>query len=509
MKQRWFGMIAMAACLWLALSPLAQAAGRLTLPSALTSIDEEAFEYVAADELVVPANCASIGAGAFAHSKLRRAYLPSTVTFIGTGAFEDCDSLTCVVEPDSYALSWCAENGVPYEVLESIPAVPVGSIELSNRFIVLGPGETFTAHAAVLPADATIPALQWTIADESVATVDGEGGITAVDEGETTLTASATDGSGAFASCSVRVCPHAEYRALLVGERNFYTDDGDVWGTVPRNAGDTGLMRDMLTSVSAPDGGRYTGRITVAIDLSKAEIHAAIGEAFADAGEDDVSLFFIASHGDYTSTGAAAGRLTMSRGEGLQFDELAAWLSEVPGKVVVVVESCGAGAAIYLPEGEEDGDAGDGGVFAASEDPLADFTQRLVEAFAEIDPGVAAPEDVIFATPSESGTGALRVENKFYVLTAAAYQEQSWGATAYNYFTKWLTDGVGLSGVMPADTARYGGDDDGVATLYELYRYVSKVGDKKKFTQDGVNLYSQHVQVYPAAAEDSLPMFTR
>ena len=279
MKQRWFGMIAMAACLWLALSPLAQAAGRLTLPSALMSVDEEAFEYVAADELVVPANCASIGAGAFAHSKLRRAYLPSTVTFIGTGAFEDCGSLTCVVEPDSYALSWCAENGVPYEVLESIPAVPVGSIELSNRFIVLGPGETFAAHAAVLPADATIPALQWTIADESVATVDGEGGITAVDEGETTLTASATDGSGAFASCSVRVCPHADYRALLVGEKNFYTDDGDVWGTVPRNAGDTGLMRDMLTSVSAPDGGRYTGQITVAIDLSKAEIHAAIGEA--------------------------------------------------------------------------------------------------------------------------------------------------------------------------------------------------------------------------------------
>ena len=148
-------------------------------------------------------------------------------------------------------------------------------------------------------------------------------------------------------------------------------------------------------------------------------------------------------------------------------------------------------------------------MFAAAEDPLADFTQRLVEAFAEIDPGVAAPEDVIFATPSESGTGALRVENKFYVLTAAAYQEQSWGAAAYNYFTKWLTDGVGLSGVMPADTARYGGDDDGVATLYELYKYVSKVGDKKRFTQDGVNLYSQHVQVYPAAAEGSLPMFTR
>ena len=505
-KKRWFGVFTLIVCLRLALSPLALAASRLTLPSELTSVDEEAFEYVAADELVVPAGCTSIGAGAFAHSGLRRAYLPSMVTFIGAGAFEGCDGLTFVVEPDSYALSWCVENGVPYEVIDAIPAVPVSSIELSSRFIVLGPGESFAARAEALPADATVPDLQWTIADEAVATINGEGVITAVNEGETTLTVSATDGSGAAASCSVRVCPHADYRALLVGERTFYTDDGGIRDIVPRNAGDTRLMCDMLTSVSAPDGGRYTGRITVATDLSKAEIHTAIGEAFSGAGEDDVSLFFIASHGDYTSTGAAAGRLSMSRGEGLQFDELAAWLGEVPGKVVVVVESCGAGAAIYL-SGEEN--EGKSGVFTASTDPLADFTQRLVEAFEAVDPGVAASDDVIFVARSKSGTGALRVENKFYVLTAAAYQEQSWGAPEYNYFTKWLTDGVGLSGGMSADTALYGGDDDGVATLYELYGYVSRVGDKKKFTEDGVHLYSQHVQVYPDVAEGSLPMFTR
>ena len=63
--------------------------------------------------------------------------------------------------------------------------------------------------------------------------------------------------------------------------------------------------------------------------------------------------------------------------------------------------------------------------------------------------------------------------------------------SSYNYFTMWLTEGIGTSGDMPADT-----DGNGKTTLNELYQYISDVGDNYPFRDGGV--YYQHVQVYPA-----------
>ena len=41
--------------------------------------------------------------------------MADSVTEIGYGAFEDCDSLkTVIVGRDSYALTYCRENGLPY-----------------------------------------------------------------------------------------------------------------------------------------------------------------------------------------------------------------------------------------------------------------------------------------------------------------------------------------------------------------------------------------------------------
>ena len=84
--------------------------------------------------------------------------------------------------------------------------VPVESVSLDKtEYIFNTIGNTLTLHATVLPADATDKRVSWTSDKEDVATVDSNGRVTAVGNGTATIKATANDGSGIFASCSLSV----------------------------------------------------------------------------------------------------------------------------------------------------------------------------------------------------------------------------------------------------------------------------------------------------------------
>lgn len=80
-------------------------------------------------------------------------------------------------------------------------------IVLGDSAVQLKPGETKELTAAVLPENATDKNITWTSGDETVATVDSHGTITALEPGQTTITATAQDGSGVSAACQVTVLP--------------------------------------------------------------------------------------------------------------------------------------------------------------------------------------------------------------------------------------------------------------------------------------------------------------
>jgi uncharacterized protein YjdB len=108
-------------------------------------------------------------------------------------------------------------------------AVSVESITL-NETATIKVGKTQTLSATVNPANATNKALEWTSSDNSIATVDQNGVVTGVTIGDATITCSATDGSGASASCLVTVeetvssnLP-AEYQEV----EYLYTNDRDM-----------------------------------------------------------------------------------------------------------------------------------------------------------------------------------------------------------------------------------------------------------------------------------------
>ena len=96
----------------------------------------------------------------------------------------------------SVTIEVTAENGKAkqnYE-LRLVEKIPVASIELNPKEVVILENSKIKIKAKVNPIDATYQDLSWSSLDEEVATVDQEGNVTAVKAGETTIAATAENG---------------------------------------------------------------------------------------------------------------------------------------------------------------------------------------------------------------------------------------------------------------------------------------------------------------------------
>ena len=83
--------------------------------------------------------------------------------------------------------------------------IPVTNLELNKDSLTLQEKGSDTLTAAVEPANATNKNVTWESSDTSIAKVDANGIVTAISAGSATITATAADGSGVSASCSVTV----------------------------------------------------------------------------------------------------------------------------------------------------------------------------------------------------------------------------------------------------------------------------------------------------------------
>ena len=81
----------------------------------------------------------------------------------------------------------------------------VTSVSLNKNSMSKNVGESEQLTATVLPNDATNKTLAWTSSNSSIASVDQDGTVHALGAGTATITASATDGSGKYATCTVTV----------------------------------------------------------------------------------------------------------------------------------------------------------------------------------------------------------------------------------------------------------------------------------------------------------------
>ena len=91
----------------------------LTLPSALSVIEEEAFMGATGmTRIALGAKTTQIGSRAFAQiPALKQAELPASVQTIADNAFEGSDSVVVLCEEDSCAQAFCKANEMEYLVI--------------------------------------------------------------------------------------------------------------------------------------------------------------------------------------------------------------------------------------------------------------------------------------------------------------------------------------------------------------------------------------------------------
>jgi uncharacterized protein YjdB len=134
-----------------------------------------------------------------------------TVALRNENAGADTYTLTATVGSGTYTFSKSGitfENGKYYDIRVPMNAKKVSSISLNKTSASLAIGGTVELSVSnVSPSDAVDKTVTWSSSNSSVASVNSTGVVTAEAAGSATITATANDGSGKTATCSVTVYP--------------------------------------------------------------------------------------------------------------------------------------------------------------------------------------------------------------------------------------------------------------------------------------------------------------
>ena len=281
------------------------------------------------------------------------------------------------------------------------------------------------------------------------------------------------------------------YRALLIG--NTYPNQDNF---LPGCDNDAYAMRDMLSRMP---GTPYS--ISVQLNLSDSRMINAIRTTFADADANDVSLFYYSGHGANSPDTAFHGALVGTLHTYLSVERLKEELDAIPGKKIVIIDSCHSGQMIGKSAGEP-----------VSSAELSAFNSLVVNAFAsdttvvmKADAAPIADEDEVFSElPLLIARGENDLANSgYYVITAAHSTEQSVSMgydsngdnkaeKYFGLFTYALCHGSGWNVATDATISALYADRDGnnEITLYEAYVYA-----KTKALASNPN---QNAQIWPS-----------
>ena len=176
----------------------------------------------------------------------------------------------------------------------------------------------------------------------------------------------------------------------------------------------------------------------------------AIESTFFGATSESVSVFYYSGHG------SSSGAICPIAGSDITFAELANKLSYIPGRVIVILDSCFSGDAI-----NKNGDD------QAVDQMMQAYNQAAIDAFSG------------YRLASNEKSGELAT-SKFVVITASSKTETSHdyyyddSGLRQGQFTAALIRGMGCSypngiysGHMPADA-----NGDNCITLQEIYEYA-------------------------------------
>lgn len=241
-----------------------------------------------------------------------------------------------------------------------------------------------------------------------------------------------------------------DHRALLIGNGN-YDDGNNLIGPI----NDLVKMEEAMGNNYFGDGNKAFKDIYLEKDLTSSQIIESIETSFKDAKAEDVSYLYYSGHGYYDhSTGLS--NLAGVDGLGVDVDELESALSEIPGRVVIILDSCNSGGFINRSFGQAD-----------SPGYSEEYNKSVIKAF------------------TTSRRRDFLTKDKYKVITASSKDEYSF---EYKYpdgwgggFTRAFVEGIGYEGGFLSDV-----NYDHDVSLAEIYDYT------KNRTKDS------RVQVYPS-----------
>jgi len=228
-------------------------------------------------------------------------------------------------------------------------------------------------------------------------------------------------------------------------------------------------MKQMLGALAGQNW-----KVTVKENLSADGMKSAIADAFRGADEDDICLFYYSGHGysDY-SPDDTQGALAGVDGSELKGSQLAYALDQAtPGKVIVLLDSCGSGGLIYS------GRNASGSTDETVGQKASDFVDSMIGAFGYFNARYRKQQQGLV-----SNTGEL-IGDKFQVLAACAYRESSAELqddyASFGVFTHALV--VSVTGNYPGVSSSYDGamfradtNRDSRISLNEAYTSVCEV----------------------------------
>lgn len=511
--------------------------GRVVLPASVKTIGSGAFAGTGLHALVVPAGCASVSGtvllgteAAYLHLKGSSTAIQgslSDVAYVFGPSFGSASSLsnfyaeeTLVTSggfyysvTDGTAIPLCAVNGESISGEVTVPKLvngqPVRSLDTlivngcdalsgirvpaylaSPSHLEVSTYPTMTAEAPVPSADKadTGDTVTWTTSStgaygsstytwtfdtdgavDTIVTAEPTVAYTFTKSGSCTVSVTISDDVNDSATATAAAFPISSnepvYRALLVG--NTYAGTAQE---MPGSANDVAGMRTMLSRMSATP---Y--RISTRSELSADAMISAIRNAFADAQPKDVSLFYFSGMGANAIGTSYHGSLMGTGTTYLSVAQLKAVLDEIPGKKIVILDSCHSGQMI-----------------ARSGEPSSVTTAEL-----------SAFNSKVVSTFSQQTRGDYDLANSGYYVITAAHSTEDRATMGYDadgdkildkrfgIFTYSMCYGNGWNmATNAARTLTADSDNDGVITLNEAYSYA-----RYKAKQSNPN---QTAQVYPA-----------
>lgn len=246
------------------------------------------------------------------------------------------------------------------------------------------------------------------------------------------------------------------FYALLIGNGEYLSDDMEP---LPETLTDVAAMKTALESMSP------AWTVTVSYNVTGRKFAPVIEEAFRNASEGDVCLFFYTGHGSYDADnylgalkGIDANTLEENYADAfMTMGELADTLERLcPGKVIVILDSCGSGSSIWNGEPLEGMMSYDTDLELLNSDDMTRVGDLRRERFTVL----AACEHGDWAYPfpdDDPRTGCIFT---YCIL-------QALGCTPEGAHT----------GTMPADT-----DGDGTLTLGEVADYTRDLHEELRET---------------------------